>query len=200
MLGSRYKNHTGKRYGRLTPLRKIGTRHDCALWLCGCYCGNYTEKATSEFARSKNPRTSCGYCLDHVRYPKEYIAWRNIKARCTNKDDKSYSEYGAKGIDMCVEWRLDFLDFLLHIGLAPTPDHTIDRIDSTKNYEPGNVRWATRSIQNLNKSNITHLRSLNKLQRLLESEGLADPIPKIEYSQEVKDKLNALKLKLTRGA
>lgn len=160
-----------KTFGRLKPLQKIGTKHDCALWLCGCRCGNYTEKSSAELTRTKNPRTSCGFCLDHERYPKEYVAWRNIKARCQNPADKSYPDYGAKGIDMCKEWREDFLNFLEYVGLAPGPEYTIDRINSTKNYEPGNVRWATRAIQNLNRCNVWTANAKLKL-RLAEKYGL----------------------------
>ena len=165
----RYALLSLKTFGRLKQIEKIGTKHDSALWLCGCRCGNYSEKSSGELTRKKNPRTSCGFCLDHERYPKEYIIWRNIKSRCQNVNDKSYQDYGAKGIDMCREWREDFLNFLEYIGIAPGPDYTLDRIDSTKHYEPGNVRWATREIQNLNKCNVNTLRAKLKLRLAVEN-------------------------------
>ena len=45
----------------------------------------------------------------------------------------------------------DFAAFLAHIGPKPSQLHSLDRIDNDKNYEPGNVRWATRSEQQQNK-------------------------------------------------
>jgi hypothetical protein len=48
---------------------------------------------------------------------------------------------------MCEEWRHDFAAFLLHIGPKPSRDHSLDRIDVNGNYEPGNVRWASRTEQ-----------------------------------------------------
>jgi len=147
----RHTSLTGKQFGRLFPLRRIGTKHDCALWLCGCLCGNYTEVTIGDLNRRTNPRRTCGACYDHIRYPKEYITWRNMKRRCFDEKDKDYKNYGALGIKVCEEWRYNFMSFLLHVNLAPNSALTLDRIDSSKDYEPGNVRWATRELQNLNR-------------------------------------------------
>jgi hypothetical protein len=35
--------------------------------------------------------------------------------------------------------------------MRPSPRLTLERIDNDGNYEPGNVRWATRTEQNRNK-------------------------------------------------
>jgi hypothetical protein len=81
----------------------------------------------------------------------EYRAWTLIKNRSDNPRTPDYSRYGARGIKICDEWRHDFLAFLAHIGPRPSPQHSVDRIDNSMGYEPGNVRWATRSEQGRNK-------------------------------------------------
>jgi hypothetical protein len=84
----------------------------------------------------------------------EYQRWIGMKARCLNPTHPSYPWYGAKGITVHPLWMNDFPAFLSEIGPCPTPKHTVDRIDGTKGYEPGNVRWATMREQNRNKSNL----------------------------------------------
>jgi hypothetical protein len=47
----------------------------------------------------------------------------------------------------------EFRDFLLLIGPMPQPGMTLDRIDNDDpEYAPGKVRWATKRVQNNNKS------------------------------------------------
>ena len=80
----------------------------------------------------------------------EYRAWNNVKRICYNTRHNKYKNYGGRGIIMCDEWLNSFQDFYDYIGPKPTPQHSLDRINNDGNYEPGNVRWATRSEQNSN--------------------------------------------------
>ena len=84
---------------------------------------------------------------------KLYWAWEGIKQRCTNPKHLYYARYGGRGITVCDEWRNSFESFSREVGNPPSPNHSIDRIDNTKGYEPGNVRWATPEEQTINRSN-----------------------------------------------
>lgn len=84
----------------------------------------------------------------------EYRAWMGMKGRCFTTTNPKYPRYGGRGITVCSEWIGDqgFERFLEHVGRRPSPRHSIDRRDNNRDYDPGNVRWATRSEQSQNKS------------------------------------------------
>jgi hypothetical protein len=82
----------------------------------------------------------------------EYRVWCHVLARCGTATDAAYDNYGGRGITVCDRW-LTFTNFYADVGPRPSPQHTLERIENDGNYEPGNVRWATRKEQNRNKRN-----------------------------------------------
>lgn len=81
----------------------------------------------------------------------EFQAWLEMKTRCYNPKKYGYRRYGGRGIKVCAEWLYDFAAFFAHVGLRPSPQHSLDRWPNNDgDYEPGNVRWATRDEQHSN--------------------------------------------------
>lgn len=85
-----------------------------------------------------------------LSYHPTYRVWLGIRARCTNPNHPAYPNYGGRGITLSDEWA-DPAAFIDALGTRPTPKHEIDRIDNARGYEPGNVRWTTRTVNSRNR-------------------------------------------------
>jgi len=81
----------------------------------------------------------------------EYAIWNGMKQRCYNPNVQSYPRYGGAGVTICDEWREDFTAFYRDMGPRPSPQHSIERRDNSKGYEPSNCHWATLDEQANNK-------------------------------------------------
>lgn len=85
------------------------------------------------------------------KHSKEYRAWSAMKDRCERPGHIGYAYYGGRGIKVCERWRNDFTAFFADMGLAPSPQHTVDRYPNLDgDYEPTNCRWATPAEQRAN--------------------------------------------------
>ena len=156
---------TGQRFGRWLVIKKaepLMLQSKQSHWLCRCDCG--IERVCQATSLRNGRSQSCGcraaeLAADRFRThgdtvnrkdSKEWRAWKDAKARCHNTKHHWFKGYGAKGVTMCPAWRTDYPAFLRDMGRAPTPDHSLDRINPAGNYEPGNCRWATRQEQRQN--------------------------------------------------
>jgi len=130
------------------------------MWLFKCDCGREKVRCLGTVKSYDHERlTNCGctvgrrskYGKGGVNSMTEYHIYRSMLARCYNPNQKHYVSYGGRGIIVCDRWRESFERFLEDVGLRPSIKHSIDRINNDGNYEPGNVRWATREQQSNNK-------------------------------------------------
>lgn len=84
----------------------------------------------------------------------EHAIWRQMKQRCYNPRKSDYHLYGARGVRICDRWLNSFENFYADMGPRPSMGHSVDRIDGSKGYEPGNCRWATRTEQSRNRRGV----------------------------------------------
>lgn len=159
---------TNTRFGRLTAIEFSHTNSGrMAFWRCVCDCGK--EKTTLAISLKSGRTQSCG-CLHlesvtrngakvgsitkhgHARGASKsptYRVWDAMLKRCTNPKTHNFHNYGGRGIAVCESWKV-FANFLADMGERPT-GLTIDRVDNSRGYEPGNCRWATMKEQASNR-------------------------------------------------
>ena len=158
----RFKDITGQRFGKLVTVSYSGSRktasksNNQSYWKCRCDCGAVVDVLRGSLIKGRtqscgcNVRTANGDASRATKAP-EYQAWTGMIKRCENTKSRSWPDYGGRGIKVCSKWRKSYATFLADVGRRPSPAHSLDRIDVNGNYEPGNVRWATREVQRANR-------------------------------------------------
>lgn len=144
----------GSVFGLLTVIERIHwsdprceSKSRRSMWLCKCACGGTKQVPTSDL---RNGHTSSCGCKTHrpahnrthgMRKSITYNSWCAMKSRCFNENDKFYHLYGGRGISICDRW-LSFDLFLEDMGVRPSKDHTLDRIENQDDYCKENCQWA----------------------------------------------------------
>ena len=152
----KFKDLTGNVFGLLTvvTISDVKTKGNKYQWVCLCACGK--SKTVTGSSLSTGQTRSCG-CLQAANAKKqlqrvtrtthgmtdtsEYIAWRNMKARCYDINHSAYINYGSRGITVCPEWLNSFEKFFEDMGCKPE-NHSINRLDVNKPYNKDNCTWS----------------------------------------------------------
>lgn len=190
---------SGQRFGRLVVIEQSEDRilpsgKKEAMFKCRCDCGN--EKNIRSTSLKNGNTISCGcyrsecsrsrVAIHGMSNTRLHNTWKSMLERCYNKNNKSYRNYGAKGIVVCDEWKefKPFADWALKNGYDDTL--TIDRIDSKKNYCPENCRWCDRKTQNNNTSRNHYITYKGKTQTMA------------QWAEETGISYNAIKSRLNK--
>jgi hypothetical protein len=157
---AKFKDITGQRFGKLVAVKRVhpNNANNHVRWLCRCDCGREHITTGLDLRSGKVASCKCAHPVwrhghsEEFRKDHLYTTWKNMRNRCNDPNSKQYKDYGGRGIKVCERWNdygVFMNDIFLSIGERP-PGLTIDRINNDGNYEPNNIRWATRSQQRLN--------------------------------------------------
>ena len=170
-MGRKVKDLTGQTFGKLTVVSLLPTRakNGKAQWRCRCSCGNWSPCVVSnnllrgyttscgcvrDESAAKNGRSTKTHGLTGQTGNAHYARWRGMKGRTANPNRTDYKNYGGRGIRLHQQWEESFVEFKawLDENLGPCPEgFSLDRIDNDGHYEPGNLRWASKTHQNRNR-------------------------------------------------
>lgn len=128
---------------------------------CQCSCLNQTKRNVLGYKLRNGSSQSCGCRRNELlskrqtkhgkSRDKEYKAYYLAMSRCTNSKNNKYHIYGGRGIQFKFN---SFNEWYAELGDAPSPTHSIDRINPDGHYEKGNVRWATIKEQRNNRRRV----------------------------------------------
>lgn len=149
------RNLAGEKFGSLLVTSREGNnKYGAPLWKCQCECGNEAVKQSSDllggmrWCSKSCPLKPAARTTHGQRYTKLYRVWRRIKEYCYNPNNKHFEDYGGRGIKIGESWRDNFETFAAEVGQPPFEGAELDRYPNNDgNYEPGNVRWATKKQQ-----------------------------------------------------
>lgn len=103
---------------------------------------------------------------------KAWRSWMKMRQRCNDPKNNRYNLYGGRGIYVCQNWK-KFQGFLSDMGVPPTVEHSIDRINNNKSYDVTNCKWSTRYEQAANRRNSILVMVDGELKSLLECEKIS---------------------------
>jgi hypothetical protein len=157
MSGTRVIN-IGDKFSRLEVISLSGKRDKSRqyYYYCKCDCGNFVDVRKDSLLNGRVKSCGC-YTLDRLtKHNKCNTRLYHIRSgmieRCCNPRNKDYKNYGARGIDICQEWKLDFSKFYAWaITNGYSDGLSIDRIDNNKGYCPENCRWVSNKVQGNNR-------------------------------------------------
>lgn len=167
----------GHRSGKLTITGYVrGVRDGVKALIVRCECND--EEYTVDRHNFKNFKsTRCNLCAKKATHQKRY--WKYAAAmpddkhrtrllnrlssaisRCHNPKCATYKYYGGRGICVHREWREDRTKFLAYVQTLHNwnnPTYDMDRKDNNGNYEPGNIRFVSKSENHKNRRSVTEL-------------------------------------------
>lgn len=166
-----------KQYGNWKILkelpRKIFPSGVKRMFLCECSCGQKKQVPLTRLERGDSTNCGCernkqlgnfgkqkfvhGMSRSTIEKRRFYWVWNGMKERCLNRNNKSYKNYGGRGITIDEEWKefknfmIDMYDEYISHQQRHGRDTTIERVDNGLGYNKKNCIWTTHKKQNINR-------------------------------------------------
>jgi hypothetical protein len=151
--------------------RKAGKTYT-TICKCMCDCGKIHFVMPSKLKNNKVKSCGCfnseklrNRNLKHGKTrSKIYTAWVNMRNRCEDKKNKSYANYGGRGISYDLAWK-NFMNFYNDMIADYKQNYTLERIDVNANYSKLNCTWIPQKDQKKNQRNSVEYFYIDKWMR-----------------------------------
>lgn len=142
-MKTKYPTTPGQIFGFYEVVATCGAKS-----YCRCRCGTERWIHNKNLCTRVNPKCRSCFAI-RSKFPQRivHVAYNAID-RCTNKKHKRYPDWGGRGIVVFRAWLSDinsFCSYMMSLSGACDDSLVLDRINNDGNYEPGNLRWVTRS-------------------------------------------------------
>ena len=192
------ENVYGKYFGKQGP-----------YWMASCkctVCGKVRDIFISELLKPNRHSGRHIRCYKGLKYPRQFMQlFYNIRKRCTDPNNKSYPDYGGRGIK--CEW--DYLDQFANDMLESytakcneigSSNVSIERLDVNGNYCKENCTWMSRDFQRYNKTNTIYFKATSPEGKVYYGSRLRMFCRKLNISESVMyNALDSLTHKATNG-
>lgn len=195
--------YIGKKYGLLTVLSYSHKSGGHFIYQCSCECGGNVRKRRDDLERGQ--AVSCG-CKSAVKKnnrvllktvnPVKVVLVSDGKAEITQgwwESKKKNAEARGKKFTITPEYALEVLrsqgykcyytDIDLVIKRGKKGNASIDRIDSSKEYEPGNIQWVDKRV-NFMKQSYSHEVFVELCNKTAAKHSLTSTLKVLEYSNK----------------
>ncbi|MGW5267191.1 hypothetical protein ACWEQ4_00935 [Rhodococcus sp. NPDC003994] len=156
MIPNHRKDITGERIGSLTAVRRVGVKSGHTYWEFRCDCGTVIERTAANVRKNKNQ--SCAECQQG---PGSW-AWKGVGEIPQSYYRTLYHGAQARSLEFTVTidelWQLFVeqdrrcamtgweLRFTATYATKGEQTASLDRIDSSIGYVPGNLQWLHRDV------------------------------------------------------
>jgi hypothetical protein len=160
--GYRLKDLTGLKFNKLFVVKRAGSQRDGkSTWECLCDCGRSLVISSDHLTRKTSPVKSCG-CERYKKGSKhkQWIGFEGISggwwyAHVLRERTQTIRQRVPVTVTIQYAWELFIsqnkkcylsgIDIVI-AGSSKYNTASIDRIDSSKGYEEGNIQWVHKDL------------------------------------------------------
>lgn len=145
-----HHHQRGERFNRLVIIRQCGVlKTRGRVFLCQCQCGRRVKVQGRHLRDGRIQSCGCWFRESRTLTIKHgqarstgatgsYRSYTRKKSLCSNPNGRLAQYFYDRGVKFLFA---SFADFFDEVGIKPSPDHWLVRINGSGNFESGNVEW-----------------------------------------------------------